>query len=182
MQSDQEKWDARYRENPGGSDPSKILKKYWGLASIGNALDIACGNGRNSIFLAEKGFSVEAVDISAVATGHLAGRDPKLHVICADLDRWRIPPNRYALIVNIRFLDRRLFPMIRDGLQPRGVLIFESFMNGDRDAYCLKQNELLEAFISLRVLYYEERKVKSSGRFDQVASLVASNPLVRSGQ
>jgi len=173
MQSDQEKWNARYRENPAGSDPSSILEKYWSLASIGNALDIACGNGRNSIFLASKDFSVDAVDISTVATDHLAGRDPKLHVICADLDHWRIPPDRYTLILNVRFLDRRLFPMIREGLQTGGVLIFESFMNGENDAYCLKQNELLRAFLSLRVIYYEERRTKSSGKFDQVASLVA---------
>jgi tellurite methyltransferase len=173
MQSDQEKWDARYRENPGGSEPSPIMAKYWNLASIGNALDIACGNGRNSLFLASKGFAVDAVDISTVATDHLAGSDPKLHVICADLDHWRIPPDHYTLILNVRFLDRRLFPMIREGLQPGGVLIFESFMNGENDAYCLKRNELLRAFLSLRVIYYEERKTRALGKFDQVASLVA---------
>jgi len=173
MQSDQEKWDGRYRENPGGRDPSSILMKYWNVAPTGTALDIACGNGRNSIFLAEKGFTVDAVDISTVATGTLAGKDPKLHVICADLDRWQIPPDRYALIVNVRFLDRRLFPMIRDGLRPGGVLVFESFMNGDSDPYCLKQNELLRAFLSLRVIFYQERRIASSSKFDQVASLVA---------
>jgi SAM-dependent methyltransferase len=173
MQSDQEKWDARYRKNPGGSDPSSILKKYWNLAPIGNALDIACGDGRNSLYLAAKGFDVDVVDISTVATGRLDGKDPKLHVICADLDRWQIPPDRYTLIVNVRFLDRRLFPMIRDGLRPGGVLVFESFMNGDNDPYCLKPNELLRAFLSLRVIDYQERRTTSSGKFDQVASLVA---------
>ena len=136
-------------------------------------MDIACGNGRNSIFLAAKGFAVDAVDISTVATSRLSGRHPKLHVICADLDRWQIPPDRYTLIVNVRFLDRRLFAMIHKGLRPGGVLIFESFMNGDNDAYCLKQNELLRAFLSLRVIYYEERRTKYTGKFDQVASLVA---------
>ena len=73
---DRDKWDSRYRKRLGGTDPSPILKKYCGLASCGNALDIACGNGRNSMFLAAKGFVVDAVDISTVATSHLAGKIP----------------------------------------------------------------------------------------------------------
>ena len=39
--NDREKWDSRYRKNPGGSDPSLILKAFLGLASCGSALDIA---------------------------------------------------------------------------------------------------------------------------------------------
>jgi hypothetical protein len=42
--------------------------------------------------------------------------------------------------------------------------------------YCLKQNELLRAFPSLRVVYYEEKKIDPSEKFDQVASLVAIKP------
>jgi tellurite methyltransferase len=170
---DREKWDSRYLKGMGGSEPSSILTKFWSLASVGNALDIACGNGRNSIFLAEKGFVVDAVDISAVATNHLAGKNPNINVICTDLDTWKIPQNRYELIVNIRFSDRRLFPMIQDGLRPGGVLIFESFMDGEKDEYCLKQNELLRAFRSFRIVYYEEKKSDHSEKFDQTASLVA---------
>lgn len=157
----------------GGADPSPILKKYWSLASGGNALDIACGNGRNSIFLAAKGFLVDAVDISTVATNHLAGKNPNINVICTDLDAWDIPQNRYALIINVRFLDRRLFPLIQNGLRTGGILIFESFMDGKKDKYCLKQNELLRAFPSFRIVYYEEKKADISEKFDQTASLVA---------
>lgn len=171
--NDQQKWDARYQKDLGGTEPSPVLMKYWGLASVGNALDIACGNGRNSIFLAQKGFFVDAVDISTVATKQLAGKNPNINVICTDLDTWNISPNRYDLVVNIRFLDRRLFPMILDGLKPGGVLIFESFLDGVKDAYCLKQNELLRSFLSFRVVYYEEKKIDPSEKFDQIASLVA---------
>ena len=117
---------------------------------------------------------MDAVDISTVATSRLEGRHPNINVICTDLDTWIIPPDRYDLIVNIKFLDRRLFPMIRDGLKTSGVLVFESFMDGYKDEYCLKQNELLRAFQDLRVVYYEEKEAEHySGKFDQVASLVA---------
>ena len=170
---DRKKWDSRYLKAMGGTEPSPILRKYWSLASCGNALDIACGNGRNSIFLAAKGFAVDAVDISSVATNHLAGKDPNIKVICADLDTWDIARHHYELIANIRFLDRRLFPLILSGLKSGGVLIFESFMNGVKDKYCLKKNELLRAFQSLRIVYYEEKKADRSGTFDQTASLVA---------
>ncbi|MBR9984463.1 MAG: class I SAM-dependent methyltransferase [Desulfosarcina sp.] len=170
---DRKRWNSRYLKDLGGAGPSPILKKYWRLASFGDALDIACGNGRNSIFLAAKGFAVDAVDISTVVTDHLAGKNPNIRVICADLDTWDIPQNRYELITNVRFLDRRLFPLIKNGLRTGGVLIFESFMDGEKEKYCLKQNELLRAFQSFRIVYYEEKKADLSEKFDQTASLVA---------
>jgi 2-polyprenyl-3-methyl-5-hydroxy-6-metoxy-1,4-benzoquinol methylase len=69
---DKEKWDARYLENIGEMDPTPLLDQYWHLAAIGNALDIACGNGRNSLFLANRGFFVDVVDISE---NHLVRRE-----------------------------------------------------------------------------------------------------------
>jgi len=175
---DREKWDSKYRRKPGGYEPSPVLKRFWSLASCAKALDIACGNGRNSLFLAKQGFAVDAVDISRIATGHLAGKDPMINVICEDMDTWQIPPDRYTLIANIRFLDRRLFPMIQEGLQPGGVLIFESFMGAEKDAYCLEENELLRVFLSFRIVYYEEKKSKHSDRFDRTVSMVAVKPLI----
>ncbi|BBO84127.1 SAM-dependent methyltransferase [Desulfosarcina ovata subsp. sediminis] len=173
---DRRRWDEKYRKDPGAATPAAILEKFWHLAPLGNAVDIACGNGRNSIFLAEKGFAVDAVDISTVATAKLTGRHPNIHVHCLDLDTWQMPEDCYTLVVNFRFLDRRLFPMILKGLKPGGVLIFESFIGKEKDvAFCLQPNELLHAFESLRIVYYEEKKSDAhhSDRFDQTAALVA---------
>ena len=58
------------------------------------------------MFLDDKGFVVDAVDISTVATNHLAGRHPNINVVCQDLGTWEVPKNRYEVIVNVRFLDR----------------------------------------------------------------------------
>jgi SAM-dependent methyltransferase len=170
---DREKWDSKYLKQLGGEDPSPILKDFFSLASCGTALDIACGNGRNSLFLARKGFCVDAVDISTVAMNHLAGRNQRITAICQDMDTWNIPQNRYEIVVNVRFLDRRLFPMIQEGLKPGGVLVFESFMGGKNEEYCLKQNELLHAFLSFHIVYYEEKNAPHSDKFDQTISLVA---------
>lgn len=172
-EKDREKWNSRYLKKRGSTTPSANLMKYGGLASCGNALDIACGNGRNSLYMAEKGFIVDAVDISTVATNRLAGKNPNIHVICQDMDTWDIQPDHYRLIVNVRFLDRSLFPMIQEGLKTGGVLVFESFIGKQKGAYCLKPNELLRAFQSLRIIYYEEKKADHPGKFEQTASLVA---------
>jgi SAM-dependent methyltransferase len=156
----------------GDMAPSELLEKYIYLASKGNALDIACGNGRNSRFLAQKGFQVDAVDISDTAINHLAGKDPRINGICQDMDTWQIPQDLYQVIVNIRYMDRRLFSMIQKGLKPGGVLIFESFID-EKKEYCLEPNELLEAFKAFHVAYYEEKKAKHSNKFDQSVYLVA---------
>lgn len=128
-EQDQKKWNSRYLKNIGGSEPSDILSRYINIATKGRALDIACGNGRNSKFLVQRGFEVDAVDISNVALNQLPDTNTRMNIICQDIDTWQIPQSRYQLIINIRFLDRRLFPMIKKGLKPGGVLIFESFID-----------------------------------------------------
>jgi SAM-dependent methyltransferase len=170
---DRIKWDAKYRQKPISSDPSNIVTKYWHLATPGKALDIASGGGRNSIFLAQNGFSVDAVDISMVAAERLEGLHVNIQVLCEDLDSWKIPRDQYDLIINIRFLDRKLFPQIQAGLKNGGLLIFESFVNGETDKYCLFTNELLHVFSNFRIVFYEEKKTKHGEKYDRMASLVA---------
>jgi tellurite methyltransferase len=171
-EKDREKWNSKYLKNKGNSEPSEVLERYISLASHGNALDLACGNGRNSRFLAQKGFQVDAVDISNIAIDYLAGKDSRINAICQDIDTWQILPDRYQIIINIRFMDRRLFSMIEKGLKPGGVLIFESFIDKEKE-YCLEPNELLHAFESCHVVYYEEKKAEHSDKFDQAVYFVA---------
>lgn len=169
MREDRQRWNERYRQRSEPGKVSRLVTEFAGLALPGNALDIAAGQGRNSLFLARRGFRVEAVDISEKALAHMAGRSPNLHPVCADLDIFDIPPRRYSLIVNIRFLGRRLLPQILEGLKPGGVVIFEAFLEGgDSDSrtvhpeYRLQANELLRAFLQLRVVYYRETALKGS--------------------
>ncbi|TKB05887.1 bifunctional 2-polyprenyl-6-hydroxyphenol methylase/3-demethylubiquinol 3-O-methyltransferase UbiG [Desulforhopalus sp. IMCC35007] len=178
---DKEKWDARYLENTEIKPPSELLTAFIEHAPLGRALDIACGNGRNSLFMEKMGFTVDAVDISSVALQGLAAHTKNVNPICKDLDDWAIPENSYELIVNIRFLDRRLIPMIEKALKPGGLLIFESFTNGKDDRFCLAANELLSAFASLHILYYEEKKIEDSHRFKKTASLVAIKEELNNG-
>ncbi|QTA85192.1 class I SAM-dependent methyltransferase [Desulfonema magnum] len=182
MQKDRIRWNEKYKNKETTSvKPSKIIEQFYRLAPKGRTLDIAAGTGKNSLFLAEKGFSVDAVDISDVALKTFSRCHSRVHAICADLDTFEIPRERYSLIVNTRFLNRRLFPYIREGLVTGGILIFESYLEGTGEDYCrpscrdylLRDNELLHAFLSMKILFYQETKIHDQKDFCHMASLVA---------
>lgn len=166
MISDRIRWNAKYREGGYPTEPAEIVRRFCDLAPGRRALDIAAGNGRNALFLARRGFRVDAVDIAEAGLALCGGGEPGVRRICADLDEYDIAPGRYDLIVNILFLDRRLFPQIVEGLVPGGLLIFESLLADDlrrgraeeRRAYYLRPNELLHAFLELEVIYYHETR------------------------
>lgn len=177
MEKDRHKWNEKYKEDSEPRTPSDIVIKYHSLAPEGVALDLAAGTGRNALYLAERGFEVDAVDISDVAVDQLRGRHPRIHALRADLDIYEIAPERYSLILNIRFLDRRLFPLIREGLVPGGVAVFETYLeeksgNGMAREYLLRENELLHCFLSLKILYYEEKETDFNGGPGREAALV----------
>lgn len=185
MQNDRKRWNEKYLRETEPLDPSPIVKKFYKLASGGNALDIAAGTGRNARFLAEKGFQVDAVDISDVGLKRISKRHPNLHPFCIDIDTFDIPRDRYSLIINIQFLSRRLFSYMRKGLVRGGILIVETYLEAPasesssplcRD-YLLKENELLQVFRSLRIIFYQERKQRQRGEPRYFASLVALKPL-----
>jgi len=181
MLQDRLKWNEKYLTENIPDEPSSIVEQYFKLAEGKKALDIAAGNGRNALFLADQGFKVDAVDISDEGLRLFAGKHPNIHPICADLDHFDITANRYDLIINIKFLNRRLFPYIRDGLTTGGILIFQTFLDAptekqDRPTcrdYLLRENELLHAFLPLRVLIYSEAEKRDNNEISALASLVA---------
>jgi len=181
MLQDRLKWNEKYQSGNFPDEQAAIVKKYAKLAGGKKALDIAAGNGRNALFLAKQGFTVDAVDISDAGLKFFAGKHPNIQPICADLDNFDIAADQYDLIINIKYLSRRLFPYIREGLKPGGILIFQTFLDSPdgnteqprcRD-YLLRENELLQAFLSLRILYYREGKETSHDDIIHLATLVA---------
>ncbi|MDX9785800.1 MAG: class I SAM-dependent methyltransferase [Desulfobacterales bacterium] len=180
MEQDRKKWNEKYAVGQYPSAPSAIVKDFYSTGPVGRALDIAAGKGRNSLFLAERGFQVEALDISERA---LLGLETYRNVTPrrVDFDDFDIPENQYSLVLNVRFLHRRLFPQIMESLVPGGVLIFETYLM-DEDAardhehrreHMLRPNELLRAFLPLRIIYYRET-LSGNGEEDRaIASLVA---------
>ncbi len=188
MKTDQKKWNKRFgrKEFALGREPNPFLKRHLSLLSKGRALDIATGEGRNAVFLAQNGFEVDAVDISREglkkARKFAREKGVKVNALLVDLDRYQIEEDRYDLIANLYFLKRRLIPKIRKGLKKGGKVIFETYLlehrtlaaGGPRQAkYFLKPNELLRLFKGFRILFYREGIFREGGRRKAVASLIA---------
>ena len=180
MRHERLKWNLKYRQGRYSGRPADVVARFYGLAPGKKALDIAAGDGRNAIFLAQNGFSVEAVDIAEVGLAAFSGKYSNIQAICADLDQFDIPADRYDLILNIKFLNRRLFPSILEGLKPGGILIFNTLLKPEKTTapshycrdYLLRTNELLHAFLGLRIVYYREGPDSEADGTDRTASLV----------
>ena len=180
MRQDRAKWNKKYREDHHPTGVAGVVEDFYSMAPGKIALDIAAGNGRHAIFLADKGFSVDAVDISEVGLAEFAGKHPNIRAICADLDQFDIAAGRYDLILNIKFLNRQLFPYIQEGLKPGGVVIFHTLLepaDGQGTSkhcrnYLLRLNELLHAFIGMRIVYYREAMDSETHDADWTATLV----------
>ena len=181
MLEDKQRWNEKYLTCPMPSRVAAIVEGYASEATVGRALDIACGTGRHTRFVADLGFSVDAVDLSDYALDQI-GEDPKITKIEADLDHYRIEPGRYDLIVNCNYLDRGMYGQIEAGLKAGGVLIFETFIDARGEEgyhqpsnpdFVLRHNELPEVFASLEMLHYDEREdVNLRGERLRVASYV----------
>ena len=181
MIEDKERWNIRHVSKPMKHTVSPILEKYIKHSKVGNALDLACGTGRNTHFLEEQGFSVDAVDLSDYALSKIR-ESQKIRKIEVDLDEYDLEKNSYDLIVNCNYLNRRLMAQMIDSLKEGGLIIFETFieahekpeqgsMNPD---YLLKTNELLDVFSEIEIIFYEEKDgVNLRGEKNKTASLVA---------
>ena len=135
------------------------------LPTTGRALDIACGLGRNSSWLARRGLHVTAVDGSIVACDQLGTRAASLglpiDVICRDLQRQELPTGPYDVVIDTLYLQRSLCPRIEEILTPNGLLLFATYLERGVEAraptrFGLKPNELASIFPRLERLAYEE--------------------------
>lgn len=165
---DKIKWDQKYLDNPKllqERNPSKKLDSIIKLTTGKKALEIACGSGRNSIFLAKNGFNIDAYDISKIALDTLESKgystiDTKL----IDLDNFTPQIDTYNLIVQTNFLDRKLIPKLLESLKKDGLLFIETYMNHpsntkpNSNPEFLLQKEELKSFVinGFKLIDYDE--------------------------
>jgi SAM-dependent methyltransferase len=159
-ETDRERWNERYaREAYDFSPPDWLVRLGPRLRPTRNgsrALDLACGAGRNSLFLARLGYRVDAWDISDTALDLLAHElrgiantldvEPRR----VDLEGFDLQPRQYDLVLNAHYLDRALFPALIETLRPGGLLLVHTFLqppNGHfNPAHALEPGELRRVF------------------------------------
>jgi tellurite methyltransferase len=184
-------WNERYRSREiADHPPSEWLTENEMLIAQrtgGRALDLACGTGRNALYLAAVGFTVDALDISdvaverltAVATAH--GAEVHARVAYLEREAGSLPADRYAVVVLINYLQRDLFTVIPSTLAPGGIVIAETVTRAHIEQltrpfdprFVLEPGELATAFVGLHVLHYHEAVLQRGGRPRAVASIVA---------
>lgn len=161
MGEERERWDQRYlsEECLLGERPSRLLAEWIDelkrLCPGRRALDIACGEGRNSIFLARHGFAITGLDISPVGLDKARrwARQEGLTVDfrLVDLEGYRISET-YDLIINFNFLLRDLIPREVAALAPGGMLVFDTILESPtapvphKKEYLLQPGELERLF------------------------------------
>ena len=164
--------------------PSPFLVEQLPRIQKGRALDLAMGEGRNAVYLAEKGFVVDGVDLSRKSVQKAASlarsRGVRINGIVADLEQYTIRPRRYDLIACFFYLARPLFQEIINALRPGGAILYQSVTTEEMKINpsfpkerCLAPNELLHAFKALRILYYDESPPIEGKSHSAVASLLA---------
>ena len=185
--TDREKWNQRYRDGAYADrrQPSIFLQQWIDRVPRGRALDVACGAGRNALYLAECGFEVDAVDISAEALAR--ARDTalqsglQLNWLEHDLEQPLSLQNPYQLILNIRYVNLPLLRQLAAMLAPGGYLVCEQHLASEAAVigpknpdYRGKPGDLLAAAGQLHIHYLDESVVQDpDGRAAALARLVA---------
>jgi hypothetical protein len=167
-------------------DSIPLLAAAWGALAGKYALDLACGSGRDAVYLATLGMKVAAVDLLPEAlerSADLAARTGvELQVLRADVEHGPpLAPAACDLVIVFNFLHRPLFAQLREAVTRGGFLIYETFLveqrerfgKPSREAFLLQPGELRSAFAGWQIACYRE------GQFAPrriTAGLVARRP------
>ena len=130
-------------------------------------LDVACGYGRHARWFYERNHPVALVDRSQAAIDSIAAVIPAnaCEAVVVDLENgpWPFVGRQFAAVIVTNYLWRPLFSSLLGGLQPGGVLIYETFTQGNetvgkpsRADFLLRPGELLEVCQALCVVAFEE--------------------------
>lgn len=153
------------------------------LPARARVLDLACGAGRHTRWLAQLGHQLTAVDRDASA---LIGLDTLARVLCADIENgpWPLRDERFDAVVVTHYLWRPLWPHILASLAPGGVLLYETFAHGNaavgkpsRPDFLLQPGELLRLCAGLRVVAFEDGFCEAPARYLQRIVAVREAPV-----
>jgi tellurite methyltransferase len=166
--------------------PMPLLVQAVAGLKPGKALDLACGLGRNSLWLAERDWIVTAVDQSQTAIEFVrrcaTKRNLPVNAIVADLEKqeFAIEPGAWDLIVICNYLQRDLFPKAKRGVAHGGLMVASALLASSHDPgssqrFRVQPGELRTCFEDWTILRYQEiaSPEKASG---QMGDGVANHP------
>jgi SAM-dependent methyltransferase len=198
--TDRDKWNTKYREGAYADrlNPSAFLVESLPNMEIASdsprAVDIACGIGRNALYLARLGWEVDAVDVSDVALDKLAAAAEEgsltINCVAADLEADLAAvarcagDHRYDLALVVRYANLPLIRRLPEVIAPRGYLLVEKHLVTDVDIvgpqdprFRAWPGELREAAKGLEVVEYREGIIEDpDGRKVALARLLARVP------
>jgi 2-polyprenyl-3-methyl-5-hydroxy-6-metoxy-1,4-benzoquinol methylase len=131
---DKKDWDKRYEGTDlvWSVEPNRFLVEETSALSPGRALDLAAGEGRNAVWLAEQGWRVDAVDFSAVALAKgrklAEARGVEVNWVEADVERHRLADGAYDLVI-VLYLHlpwermKRVLQAVPSAIDPLGTLL-----------------------------------------------------------
>ena len=163
-----DKWNQIYQSEDMDNEPVAVLaENLFLLPRTGTALDLASGLGANALLLAKQGMTTQAWDISAVAMHKLQlqadARAIPIKAFTKEITPDSFAANSFDIIVVSRFLDRSICDAIMESLKLGGLLFYQTYTQqkvseqGPKNLrFLLAENELVQLFSSLKLVYYRE--------------------------
>ena len=173
--NDKQKWDEKYIKKSqllNQREASINIQKHIRECSGKKALDLACGAGKNTLYLAKEGFNVDAIDIAKIALDTLDQYAIKnstqdlINTILMDLDEFEPKADIYDLVIMANFLDRVMIKKAKKSLKINGIFIVETYMIDDNnekinsdEKNLLYAEELKDIFSDkFKIIFYDEFK------------------------
>jgi tellurite methyltransferase len=183
-------WNERYRSGEHAAsdyntEPSPLLVATTTKLQPGKALDLACGAGRNALWLAEQGWKVTAVDGSSAAIDILRERAAarhlaiELHVANLEKHEFAIAYSAWDLITMCYYLQRDLFELAKSGVVPGGIvlaIVHITEPGEEPTGHRLRPGELAGYFRDWEVLHYAEGAPDDPIHKRACAEIVARRP------
>ncbi|HEY4741291.1 MAG: methyltransferase domain-containing protein [Candidatus Acidiferrales bacterium] len=191
-------WEQRYRkrerpEEDFATAPTPLVAETARRLNPARALDLACGTGRNAIWLAQNNWKVTAVDSSPTAIETLLRRaanlgiqaessppalETNLTATVANLEKneFQITPNAWDLILICYYLQRNLFEPAKKGVAPNGIILAIAHIteaNEEPTKHRLKPGELETYFTGWDILHQYEGRPNDPSHHRSVAEIVA---------
>jgi SAM-dependent methyltransferase len=178
-------WNERYLDEQTQAAPTPLLTEIVRGLHGGRALDLACGSGRNALWLAQHGWDVTAVDGSPAAIESLRRRAEmsgvRIRTETADLEahEFIIQPDSWDLIAICFYLQRDLFEPAKLGVVPGGVLLAIVHITepGEEPTkHRLRPGELARYFDGWEILHSFEGTPHDSAHHRASAEIAARKP------